>query len=165
MSDQATPNQPEEPKMADTNGATAPNGTQAEQEDKQPPHLANNKALSQLAERLPSILSSTSHNEMWGVPLKDAATDPPTANILIKFLRANEGDPVQAENQLTKALTWRRAMNPLSLMEDGRYSARRFGGLGYQSTYTRADGKKVVMTWNIYGGAGNIQATFGDVDE
>lgn len=149
-----------------TNGTTEPNGTHPKQEEhKKPSHLASNPALSQLAERLPSILSSTEHNEMWGVTLQDAATDPPTANILIKFLRANEGDPAGAETQLTKALEWRREMDPLSLMENGRYSARRFGGLGYQTTYTGTDRKEVVMTWNIYGGVGDMQTTFGDVNE
>lgn len=152
------------------NAPPQPNDTTTppKQEDEKPPHLANNPALSTLTSRLPSILTQANHTEMWGVPLKDATTDIPTANILIKFLRANEGDPVRAEEQLTRALEWRREMDPVGLRENGRFSKRRFGGLGYQTTYSVPDDgreKEVVATWNIYGEVGDLEATFGDVDE
>ncbi|PWY79571.1 CRAL/TRIO domain-containing protein, partial [Aspergillus heteromorphus CBS 117.55] len=136
-----------------------------EEEEKpaQPEYLAKNPALSQFFDRLPSILSATSYNEMWGVSLKDSS-DVPTVNVLIKFLRANEGNVKLAEEQLTKALQWRKEMNPIALA-DGHYSAEKFGGLGYVTKYPEANGKEVITTWNIYGSVKNVEATFGDSDE
>ncbi|BCR98965.1 CRAL/TRIO domain protein [Aspergillus luchuensis] len=133
-----------------------------EQKPAQPEYLAKNPALSQFFDRLSAILSSTGYNEMWGVTLKDSS-DVPTVNILIKFLRANEGNVKLAEEQLTKALQWRKEMNPLALTE-GRYSAERYGGLGYVTKYPEANGKEVIVTWNVYGNVKSIDQTFGDVD-
>ncbi|CAK40441.1 hypothetical protein CBS115989_1611 [Aspergillus niger] len=133
-----------------------------EQKPAQPEYLAKNPALSQFFDRLSAILSSTGHNEMWGVTLKDSS-DVPTVNILIKFLRANEGNVKLAEEQLTKALQWRKEMNPLALTE-GRYSAERYGGLGYVTKYPEANGKETIVTWNVYGNVKSIDQTFGDVD-
>ena len=145
----------------------APAAQEAKEEkpvaDEKPEYIAKNPALGQLFERLPSILSSSGHDEMWGVPLKDSA-DVPTVNVLIKFLRANEGNAKLAEEQLTKALQWRKQTRPTALVE-GRYSAKKFGGLGYLSTYKDADGKETVITWNIYGGVKDLGTTFGNVDE
>ncbi|PLB51876.1 CRAL/TRIO domain-containing protein [Aspergillus steynii IBT 23096] len=132
--------------------------------DAKPDYLTKNPSLGQLLERLPSILSSSGHDEMWGVPLKDSA-DAPTVNVLIKFLRANEGNAKLAEEQLTKALQWRKQMNPAALVESGRFNASKFGGLGYLTTYQEADNKELVVTWNIYGAVKNIDDTFGDMDE
>ena len=134
-----------------------------EEKPAQPEYLAKNPALSQFFDRLPTILSSTGYSEMWGVALKDSS-DIPTVNVLIKFLRANEGNVKLAEEQLTKALQWRKEMNPVALA-DGRYSAERFGGLGYVTKYPEASGKEVIVTWNIYGSVKSVDATFGDVDE
>ncbi|KAE8156194.1 CRAL-TRIO domain-containing protein [Aspergillus tamarii] len=131
--------------------------------DNKPEYLAKNPALSELFERLPTVLSNSGHDEMWGVPLRDSS-DVPTVNVLIKFLRANEGNVKLAEDQLTKALQWRKQTNPIALVE-GRYSAKKFGGLGYLSTYKDADGKETVITWNIYGGVKDLGTTFGNVDE
>lgn len=130
-----------------------------------PEFLSKNPALSKFFDRLPDILAKTGHTEMWGVPLKDA-NDPPTANIMIKFLRANEGNVKLAEEQLTKALEWRRNMDPISLAENARFSATKFGGLGYLTTYNDTKtGKKVVFTWNIYGAVKKVDSTFGDIEE
>ncbi|KAF7596616.1 Non-classical phosphatidylinositol transfer protein (PITP) [Aspergillus hancockii] len=145
---------------------SAPVQEQQEEEkpgDNRPEYLAKNPALSELFDRLPTILSSSGHDEMWGVPLKDS-TDVSTVNVLIKFLRANEGNVKLAEDQLTKALQWRKQTNPTALVE-GRYSTKKFGGLGYLSTYKDANGKDVVVTWNIYGGVKDLGTTFGNVDE
>lgn len=133
--------------------------------DEKPEYLAKNPALSQFFDRLPSILSSSGHEEMWGVPLKHDSADVPTVNVLIKFLRANEGNAKLAEEQLTKALQWRKQMNPSALVESGRFNASKFGGLGYLTTYQEADGKELVVTWNIYGAVKSIDDTFGDMDE
>ncbi|PYH42767.1 CRAL/TRIO domain protein, partial [Aspergillus saccharolyticus JOP 1030-1] len=134
-----------------------------EEQPAQPEYLAKNPALSQFFDRLPAILSATGHFEMWGVTLKDSQ-DIPTINVLIKFLRANEGNLKLAEEQLTKALQWRKEMNPIALTE-GRYNAEKFGGLGYVTKYTETDGQEVIVTWNIYGSVKNVEATFGDSDE
>lgn len=145
----------------------APAAQEAKEEkpvaDEKPEYIAKNPALGQLFERLPSILSSSGYDEMWGVSLKDSA-DVPTVNVLIKFLRANEGNAKLAEEQLTKALQWRKQMNPSALVESGRFNASKFGGLGYLTTY-QEDNKELVVTWNIYGAVKNIDDTFGDMDE
>jgi hypothetical protein len=129
-----------------------------------PEFLTKNPSLSQLFDRLPAILEKASYKEMWGVPLKDF-NDPPTANVLIKFLRANEGNVKQTEEQLTKALEWRKKLNPLELAENARFSAEKFAGLGYNTFYNDAKYGKVIFSWNIYGAVKDINATFGDVDE
>lgn len=129
--------------------------------EQKPSFLTNKPALDHLFERLPLILKKAGHSEMWGVTLKDF-NDAPTANVLIKFLRANEGDANLAEQQLSKALEWRKKMDPLSLVDKARFSKTKFGGLGYVTTYN--DGKGV-FTWNIYGAVKDINGTFGDVDE
>ncbi|OJI88296.1 hypothetical protein ASPTUDRAFT_135672 [Aspergillus tubingensis CBS 134.48] len=156
--------EPKEEQKADEPKAEpkAEEAKEEEQKPAQPEYLAKNPALGQFFDRLSAILSSTGYNEMWGVTLKDSS-DVPTVNILIKFLRANEGNVKLAEEQLTKALQWRKEMNPLALTE-GRYSAERYGGLGYVTKYPEANGKEVIVTWNVYGNVKSIDQTFGDVD-
>ncbi|KAI9933301.1 hypothetical protein ASPWEDRAFT_43075 [Aspergillus wentii DTO 134E9] len=149
---------------ADANATTETPAKQEEPAAEKPAYLANNPALVQLFGRLPAILSSTGHEEMWGVSLKDS-DDIPTVNVLIKFLRANEGNVKLAEEQLTKALEWRKLMKPVALAESGSYSASKFGGLGYLTVYKDAEGKETVTTWNIYGAVKDIPATFSNADE
>jgi hypothetical protein len=134
-----------------------------EQKPEQPTYLTKIPGLSQLFEQLPKILSETGYNEMWGVQLKDSE-DVPTVNVLIKFLRANEGNVQGAQDQLRKALEWRKKTDPLALIESGRYSTTKYGGLGYLATYEQ-DGRPLVFTWNIYGAVKDVSATFGDSDE
>ncbi|KAF7115166.1 hypothetical protein CNMCM5793_001400 [Aspergillus hiratsukae] len=168
----AEPTPAETPAEADKAPAEEQQPPQAEEKQpepvaeqpEQPAYLAKNPALAQFFERLPAILSSTGHAEMWGVPLKDS-DDAPTVNVLIKFLRANEGNVKLAEEQLTKALKWRKEMNPSALAESTSYSATKFGGLGYLTIYKEANGAETVVTWNIYGGVKDINTTFGDMDE
>ncbi|KAJ5322615.1 hypothetical protein N7452_010904 [Penicillium brevicompactum] len=128
-----------------------------------PAYLTKTPALGELFDRLPSILSTIGHNEMWGVELKDY-NDVPTVNVLIKFLRANEGDVKAAEDQLSKALKWRKDVNPKALTESGKYSAAKYGGLGYLTTYEE-NGRPLVFTWNIYGAVKDANATFANADE
>ena len=133
---------------------------------KKPDYLAKNPALTNLYEKLPSILSATGHREMFGVPLKEDYRDIPTINILIKFLRANDGNVKEAEEQLRKALEWRKKMDPAALLEKGSYNPAKFDGLGYMTKYKTGDDKEdVIITWNIYGGVKDMDYTFGDVDE
>lgn len=129
--------------------------------ENKPSYLTNNPALGKLFDNLPSILEKTGHPEMWGVTLKDSS-HVPTVNVLIKFLRANEGDVKLAEEQLSKALEWRKKMDPLALTETARFDKTKFGGLGYVTNYNQGKG---VFTWNIYGAVTDINGTFGDVDE
>ncbi|PGH32292.1 phosphatidylinositol transfer protein SFH5 [[Emmonsia] crescens] len=132
--------------------------------DMRPEYLSKNPALSQLFEKLTSILKKADYNEMWGVTLKDS-DDVPTVNVLIKFLRANEGNVKLAEEQLTKALEWRKKMDPLALAEKASYSSSKFQGLGYVANYKDQNQRDVVFTWNIYGSVKDVNRTFGDVDE
>ncbi|KAJ5894569.1 Phosphatidylinositol transfer protein sfh5 [Penicillium taxi] len=135
----------------------------AKTEEQKPEYLTKIPSLSQFFDHLPKILASTGHSEMWGVPLKDSE-DIPTANVLIKFLRANEGNLQAAQDQLHKALVWRKQTKPLELVESGRFSATKYGGLGYLTTYEQ-DGRPLVFTWNVYGAVKDISSTFADSDE
>lgn len=129
-----------------------------------PEFLVTNPALSQFFDRLPSILENAGYTEMWGVTLKDSS-DPPTANVMIKFLRANDGIVKQAEVQLTKALEWRKKFDPLALAEKAHFSSTKFGGLGYITTYQDPKFGEVIFTWNIYGFVKSIDQTFGNFEE
>lgn len=165
---------PEEkkPEESTTNGKAAENNTNAEtpaKEDKEsapekPEYLKKTPALSQFFDRLSEILKTAEHNEMWGVTLQQDSSHAPTINVLIKFLRANEGDVKLAETQLTDALKWRKSMNPVELAE-GSFSSSKFAGMGYLTNYADSNGKETVITWNIYGGVKDLGNTFGDADE
>lgn len=150
-----------------TAAATATTESEAakpeEPKAEKPAYLSKNPALGELFSRLPTILGNVGHAEMWGVPLKDS-DDIPTVNVLIKFLRANEGNAKAAETQLSKALQWRKDVNPLALAESAKHSAAKFEGLGYLTTYEE-NGQPLVFTWNIYGAVKDISATFADTDE
>lgn len=128
-----------------------------------PAYLTKTPALNAFFDRLPTILSTVGHDEMWGVQLKDY-NDVPTVNVMIKFLRANEGNAKAAEEQLSKALKWRKEVNPLQLAESGNYSAAKYEGLGYLTTY-EDNGRPLVLTWNIYGAVKDVNATFASTDE
>ncbi|KFA55723.1 hypothetical protein S40293_08344 [Stachybotrys chartarum IBT 40293] len=121
--------------------------------------------LAKLAQRLPDILTKANHTEMWGVELKDVQ-HAPTQVILTKFLRANNNDPVAAEQQLTSALEWRKEINPSALVTQ-TFSKTKFADLGFVTVHKDdADSNKtVVITWNIYGAVKDKKATFGDVDD
>ena len=134
-----------------------------EQKPQKPTYLTSIPSLEQFFDHLPELLSKTGYGEMWGISLKNSE-DIPTVNVLIKFLRANEGNLQAAEEQLRKALEWRKETKPLELVESGRYSARKFGGLGYLTTYEE-NGRPLVFTWNIYGAVKDMTATFADADE
>ncbi|KAJ5495238.1 Phosphatidylinositol transfer protein sfh5 [Penicillium diatomitis] len=131
--------------------------------EEQPEYLTKIAGLTQFFEQLPQILTETGHQEMWGVVLKNHE-DVPTVNVLIKFLRANEGNVQAAQDQLRKALEWRKEINPIALVESGRYSAAKYDGLGYLTTYEQ-DGRPLVFTWNIYGAVKDVKKTFGDSNE
>lgn len=155
--------EPTQDASAATAAAPKSEATPEEQKPQKPAYLTNIPSLEQFFDQLPELLRKTGHNEMWGVFLK-GSEDIPTVNVLIKFLRANEGNLQAAEDQLRKALEWRKETKPLELVESGRYSATRYGGLGYLTTYEE-DGRPLVFTWNIYGAVKDMTATFADADE
>jgi hypothetical protein len=130
----------------------------------QPEYLTKIPGLSKFFESLPEILKKTGHTEMWGVPLKDS-DDIPTVNVLIKFLRANDGNVKLAEEQLTKALAWRKEINPVEIAKTAKFSAKKFEGLGYITSYVDPAYGETIFTWNIYGGVKDLHSTFGDLDE
>ena len=139
--------------------------SEAQPEPEKPAYLKDNIALSQFFDRLPEILKNAEYSEMWGVSLQEDSAHVPTINILIKYLRANEGNVKLAEEQLVKALKWRKSMDPVALAESGVYDAGKFAGVGYLTNYTDADGKETVVTWNIYGAVKDLGHAFGDLDE
>jgi hypothetical protein len=160
------------PVAENTTTPAASEGPAKPEEDKKdesskPAYFTKTPLLEQLFDRLPTILSTTGHSEMWGVPLKNDATDVPTINVLIKFLRANAGDLKLAEEQLTKALAWRKEYDPLTLVDSEKksYAEAKFGGLGYLTTYEREGKGDLIVTWNIYGAVKKIDETFGDIEE
>lgn len=120
-------------------------------------------SLSKLSTRLPEIIKSVGHSEMWGVQLGDPNSHVPTKVVLQKFLKANNDAVASAEKQLTEALEWRKKTNPAALI-DGSYDESKFGGLGYLTTHKDDAGKETVVTWNIYGAVKDFKATFGDLD-
>lgn len=140
--------------------------TTKEEAPEKPAYFKNNPGLATFFERLPAIIKNAEHRGMWGVHLVDNdASHAPTINILIKYLRANEGNVKLGEEQLTNALKWRKSMDPVALAETGVYDAGKFAGLGYLTNYTEGSGKEIVVTWNIYGGVKDLGKTFGDMDE
>lgn len=113
-----------------------------------------------------------SHPEVWGVTLADPASHIPSQIVLQKYLNANDGDVVKAQDQLTKTLDWRAKLQPLELIKKS-YSKTKFEGLGYVTKYASSDEKtaqndpetREIFTWNIYGGVKSIDETFGNLDE
>ncbi|PLN80093.1 hypothetical protein BDW42DRAFT_186293 [Aspergillus taichungensis] len=128
-----------------------------------PAYLRNPPCVGRLAQRLPDIVRTANHPEVWGVNLIDGY-HAPTVNILIKFLHANDGDVDKAEKHLTTVLQWRRMLNPLHLA-NALHNHYKFSGLGYLSDYICIDGKRVIMTWILYGEARDINATLSNSNQ
>ncbi|QGA16659.1 hypothetical protein EYB26_004326 [Talaromyces marneffei] len=150
--------------VAEQKDETTEKKTEEPQAPAQPEYLTKIPGLSKFFEGLPEILKKTGHTEMWGVPLKDS-NDIPTVNVLIKFLRANEGNVKLAEQQLTKALEWRKEINPIEIANNAKFSAKKFEGLGYITSYVDPSYGETIFTWNIYGGVKDLHGTFGDLNE
>ncbi|KAL4815299.1 phosphatidylinositol transfer protein sfh5 [Aspergillus spinulosporus] len=164
----AAPAPAPEPIKSEPQPAAGEQGEPAKKDEPaKPEYFTKTPVLEKLFDRLPTILSNTGHQEMWGVPLKHEATDIPTINVLIKFLRANAGDLKAAEDQLSKALTWRKENDPIALADASKnsYDASKFKGLGYLTTYQREGKSDLVVTWNIYGSVKKFDETFGDITE
>ncbi|KAI5282800.1 Non-classical phosphatidylinositol transfer protein (PITP) [Ascosphaera aggregata] len=131
--------------------------------DTRPNHIKSTPQLEHFFQSLPAILETASYDEMWGVQLKLTYDHIPTVNILMKFLRANDGSLKLAQEQLAKALAWRKKMDPIGLV-NGVYSSK-FKGLGYLTEYAGKN-RKEIFTWNTYGGAAKrINETFGNTED
>ncbi|KAH8805928.1 CRAL-TRIO domain-containing protein [Xylogone sp. PMI_703] len=122
------------------------------------------KPLDQLFAELPSIIKEAGYSEMWGVELIDQS-HVPTTIVLEKFLRANPNDVTKAKSQLIEALKWRKQLQPHKLLDETEFDGSKFGELGYVTIYTKPDGVKEIITWNIYGTVKDKKATFGNVEE
>ena len=153
----------EEPKESKTDSKTEP---KAEQPKEEPPkeEAAKETPLTKLAGRLADIKKEGGHDEMWGVTLS-SLDHAPTAVVLQKFLRANDGDVALAEKQLVNALQWRKKTNPAALIDEKVFDREKFGDLGFVTEHTNANGQGAVITWNVYGAVKNNKATFGDLKE
>ncbi|PKY03917.1 hypothetical protein P168DRAFT_237899 [Aspergillus campestris IBT 28561] len=125
-----------------------------------PDYLDKHPQLGPLFDRLPNIINVARHGEIWGVNLLDERHIP-TVNILIKFLRASDGDLHRAEERLISVLEWRRDMNPIRLANT-QHNHQRFRDLGYLTHYTDNAGEEVVTTWIIYGVARDFNITYGN---
>lgn len=120
--------------------------------------------LQQFFADLPLIMAKVEHPEMWGVELSATETHVPTNIVLTKFLRANKGNLVEAKEQFTKALQWRKEVQPLKLVDEV-FDKEKYGGLGYVTAYeVKGSTTKEVVSWNIYGAVKDNEKTFGDLD-
>ncbi|GJC90865.1 phosphatidylinositol transfer protein SFH5 [Colletotrichum liriopes] len=160
---------PEQQQQQQQTEQTAPTGQNTEETAEvkpaaEKPVEKTQTPLTSLFAKLPGILSEAKHNEMWGVQLSDG-THVPTTVVLQKFLRANDDDVSKAADQLQKALVWRRDTNPGKLLDDVSFDKKKFDELGYVTTHKDAQGKEMIITWNIYGAVKDKKTTFGNVDE
>lgn len=150
---------PQEPKTESKDGQS-----NEESKDGQSSEKPKETALTKFAARLDEIKQKASHDEMWGVTLSNLE-HAPTAVVLQKYLRANDGNVAEAEKQLAAALAWRKENNPAALLDERVYDRKKFGDLGFVTEHADGEGKKVVITWNVYGAVKDNKATFGDLKE
>lgn len=141
---------------ATTNGAEIPSQTPA----------AESKEATTPLQALWAETQSHAHHEIWGVTLSDPASHVPSQIILQKYLNANDGDLEKAKKQLKDTLDFRAKQTPIALLQK-YFSKEKFAGLGYVTSYggeNATPDTKEVFTWNVYGGAKDIQHSFGDLD-
>jgi phosphatidylinositol transfer protein SFH5 len=122
--------------------------------------------LGKLLAELPALLKEADYNEVYGLTI-GGPNDFHTKLILQKFLRANADDLAKAKEQLLGTLKWRKEFQPLKAVDEV-FSKEKFGGLGYVATLDAVpgepEGKKTVVTFNLYGAVKDNKATFGDSD-
>ena len=66
------------------------------------PQVSLSAPLKELALRVPDLISTAGHSEIWGVRLSSPETHVPTQIVLQKYLNANDGDVAKAADQLQK---------------------------------------------------------------
>jgi phosphatidylinositol transfer protein SFH5 len=129
------------------------------------PELSADHPLSKLLAKLPDLLKSIDHTEVYGLDISDP-TSFHAKLILQKFLRANENDVQKAEEQLRGTLEWRKEFQPLKVLDE-EHSKDKFGALGYVTHLKNVPGslrEEEIVTWNIYGAVKDNKKTFGDID-
>ncbi|QSZ33750.1 hypothetical protein DSL72_005321 [Monilinia vaccinii-corymbosi] len=148
-----------------TDAETAPANSQRPVSIDKGTKTHDSSPLSRLFSELPTIFEAAGHNEMWGIVLDLSETHVQTSIVLEKFLRANAKDVPKAKAQLIEALKWRKTMQPQKLLEGTEFDKVKFGNLGYVTSYPISEGRKEVVTWNIYGAVKDVKKTFSDVPE
>jgi len=107
--------------------------------------------INSFAERLPSIIETAGHGEIWGVDLSFQPASDPSKLILGKYLKAHKDDLTQASEALQATLVWRKEFKPRSAAFEELHDSK-FDGLGY---ITPVDDE--IITWNIYGQCKGMQ--------
>jgi hypothetical protein len=77
------------------------------------------------------LTKEADYSKIYGIELSNHTSHIPTTIVLQKFLRANNNHLDEAKAQLTQALTWRKRVRPLQLLEETEFDDAKFGGLGY----------------------------------
>ena len=129
--------------------------------------------LKELTDKLPTLLTSSSHSEIWGIPL--TSPSPQRDLVLNKYLTAHKGDVHAAADGISATLKWRKEFDPIKAMNESQDEAR-FGGLGFVTLVgsgkendgseggkegEEGEGRMKVVTWNVYGAVKAHKATFG----
>lgn len=112
--------------------------------------------------RLPDLVKSTGHNEIYGIQLvpavasRDTATSeavvpPPVKLIIGKFLRAHKSDIEVTISGIKETLLWRKEFNPRKAAFEEEHDSK-FNGIGYNTVFKDDNGKgNDIIVWNIYG--------------
>ena len=117
--------------------------------------------LDDLTSRLPALLSTASHSEIWSVSL--TSPSPQRDLVLRKYLAAHKNNVSAAADGILATLKWRREFKPLEAVKE-THDAGKFGGLGYVTLVKGEGDKERVVTWNVYGAVKDHKATFGNLD-
>ena len=72
----------------------------------------------------------------------------PTLIVAGKFLKACNYDVNKAAMMMKTTLAWRKRKQPRTLMMKDH--AHKFEGLGFITTHQGVDGRRVVLTWNLW---------------
>ncbi|KAF9245366.1 CRAL-TRIO domain-containing protein [Melanogaster broomeanus] len=104
--------------------------------------------------------AGTTPYKLWGVTIDP--TSPKNARVsvvLMKFLRARNLNPTEAQNMFISTLRWRQSFNVEAAMNE-KFPDEVFGQLG--KIYGR-DKQRHPVTYNLYGANKDLNAVFGDV--
>lgn len=113
--------------------------------------------LAQMIEKLPNILAKTDnpeYDEIYGYRIN--SNDKPHVDevarneILLKFLRADLGDLLEATTRLKKTFNWRNKFQPLSAAWDEKFDEG-LNLLGVIVSYPKGQPNLKVVTFNLYG--------------
>ncbi|MCJ1448470.1 MAG: Non-classical phosphatidylinositol transfer protein (PITP) [Stictis urceolatum] len=125
--------------------------------------------LPELESQLPTLISTASHSEIWGISL--SLPSPQRTLVLKKYLTAHK-TPTATSAALLATLEWRKSFKPGSCITES-HDQSKFGALGFMTTVdpglcsdglvkAGGGGRRAVVTWNIYGAVRDHKSTFGD---